>query len=146
MSYFILEPKFVQDPTIANTYLNIGQRVNIVGCNLHSPVKLKTENMYWLKNGKLKIPTNFITLTEEAIKGFIYVFHDLRYITTNYTMQGFYQCVVSDPMLKEIKSKKVDIQFEGNTAINIASYIIIASTYLFDTFCNIFEFVTSSVC
>ena len=114
--------KFVKGPTTSNAQLRVGDKINIAGCSLYSPVKLNAKDMYWLKDGKIKITANVSTKVKqgEIIGGirsiaYDYNYFELTYAVTNHTMQGYYQCVVFHPkdMSKEVKSTAVSIQFQG---------------------------------
>ena len=114
--------KFVKGPTTSNDQLRVGEKVNISGCSLYSPVKLNANNMYWIKDGKIKIAANVSTKVKQGeiiggirTFGYDYNYFELTYAVTNYTMQGYYQCVVFHPkyMSEEVKSTAVSIQFQG---------------------------------
>ena len=126
INIFAIVIKFIKEPSTANIPLRVGQQIKIHGCTLSSQVQLNPENIYWLKNGKEHISTNLsettklgnITFNETYFRVPIkidYKYSELIYTTTNYTMQGYYQCAVYDPryMSEEIKSTAVNIQFQG---------------------------------
>ena len=123
INIFAIVLKFVNGPSTANIPRRVGQQIKIRGCTLSSQVQLNPENIYWLKNGKEHISTKFSTtikIVESIVQGsiaseFDYKYFELIYTTTNYTMQGYYQCAVYHPryMSDEIKSTAVNIQFQG---------------------------------
>ena len=73
--------------------------------------------MYWLKNGFKKL--QFRRIQNEADGDSLLQSTTIElsaFSNDSYIRQGYYQCVVFAPrfMTKEIKSSKLQLQFQGN--------------------------------
>ena len=91
---------------------NLGGQVKISGCSFWSPILLKEADVYWLQDGYNKISAT-VTISDTTAT---YVMKDLLFQATNYTSQGYYQCVinVTKTVPEEVKSNMVHIQFKGD--------------------------------
>ena len=106
----ILAPKFNGHPALSTRgSAQIGKTLTISGCNVTAPFELKPEQCYYLKDGVKRMNASVTN------SGGITTFRQLVLPNADLSTQGYYECVVFIPniMSQELKSKKLDIQFNS---------------------------------
>lgn len=112
-------PSYSEGPVTRRETWKIGDVVEIVGCKFKSVVQLENSSIYWLKDGFERIeafvedlnPFIQVLTTQQGS----YQHSSLRFRKSNYTLQGYYQCVIDVPkyLNQKVISEKVNIQFQG---------------------------------
>lgn len=119
--YFFLEPCFKAyfvTPFESATKSHIKLK-----CNMTSHFKPNYTDIYWLKNGfkKIRLNEDHTSISIVSLRNNLSLIQSYNSILEiqmhrNYSVQGYYQCVIFTPMFmtQEARSQKLQLQFQGN--------------------------------
>ena len=122
--FFFIEPKILSGPSAESPFNTTEDEVFLIGCRIATHFNLSSTAVYWLKNGFEK--TGFTRSGNIPEGGGVFQLRSNGFEvdpTSKYTIQGYYQCAVFDPlyMKEEVRSKRLDVQFQGNIFISFSS-------------------------
>lgn len=106
--YALLAPVFLNGPILLKD-AKVGDAVEIIGCLVKSTLNLTQIGGYYVHQNNRKIPSS-ISYSPSGWR-----FAGLLIPESTYETQGTYQCGIfaEEFMKNEIRSKKVNVQFEG---------------------------------
>ena len=108
----IIDTTFVGTKPSHLTFIvgRLAARIN--GCLFTSPVPLLAEEVFWLKDGRIRM---YNEIKPKSINGKQYIMQSLVFRKTNFSNAGFYQCgiFVKRRMSKLILSSTIRVSVTG---------------------------------